>query len=280
MKSIEEIVREQLGGAEQRPPAGTWDEIASRMSSPTTAAKHGIRGSIAVAAIVAVVAMAAAVVYLATRPSEIPAATPETAATITESGEQITENGELRTESSEPKTESKERTAVNEERKTDAVYAESAAPVIVPVSNPIAALQESEVGGTEQMEIIAETEPREPESKPKAAATDSVPATKVLPPAEDDERPATQNEMAKIVIPNLLTPNGDGHNDCWVIPNLEQYGTVMVQIYTARSQMVYSSGNYRNDFCGGSLEDGNYFYVINFRERSFVRRGVLVIRRQ
>ena len=289
MKSIEEIVREQLGGAEQQPPAGTWDEIASRMSAPATA-KHGIRSALTVAAIVAGVVLAAAVIYFAAKPSVVPTATPETAAiqteelpdavTRTESEERKTGNGKRRTENGERRTENGAQRAVSGEREMDAVYAESATPVISSVGTPIVAQQNTAVRETEQTIMPAETEQQRPASDPKTAATDSIAKAKVIIPQEDDEKPAAQNDMASVVIPNLLTPNGDGHNDCWVIPDLEQYGTVMVQIYTARSQMVYSSGNYRNDFCGGSLEDGNYFYVINFRERSFVRRGVLVIRRQ
>ena len=82
-----------------------------------------------------------------------------------------------------------------------------------------------------------------------------------------------------IVIPNLLTPNGDGYNDCWVIPNLENYGTVQVQIYTDKSKRIFNSSDYHNEFCGDGYPDGNYFYVIQFREHNVSRRGVLVIKR-
>ena len=81
------------------------------------------------------------------------------------------------------------------------------------------------------------------------------------------------------IIPNVITPNGDGYNDCWVIPDLERYGKVQVQIYTAGNQRVYSSPSYDNSFCGADLPSGNYFYILKLHDYNIVRRGVLVIRR-
>ena len=81
-----------------------------------------------------------------------------------------------------------------------------------------------------------------------------------------------------LMIPNLITPNFDGYNDCWVLKNMESLGSVQVQIFTAQSKRVFSSSNYQNDFCGDDLPDGNYFYVVAIRDKQYIRRGVLVIR--
>ena len=88
-----------------------------------------------------------------------------------------------------------------------------------------------------------------------------------------------EKETFNLLIPNIITPNGDGINDCWIInagdPDLE----IQVQVFTAKSQRVFSSNNYKNDFCGDDLPDGNYFYVLTIKSMNYVRRGVLVIKR-
>ena len=98
-------------------------------------------------------------------------------------------------------------------------------------------------------------------------------------PASTSSVPKQEKNTPKLLIPTLLTPNGDGINDCWVIPDLEQYGQVQLQIYTAQSQRVYSNNDYHNDFCGNGLPEGNYFYVLVLRDYNYSRRGVFVIRK-
>ncbi|MBQ7279138.1 MAG: gliding motility-associated C-terminal domain-containing protein [Bacteroidales bacterium] len=96
---------------------------------------------------------------------------------------------------------------------------------------------------------------------------------------ETPAKTSKETQKIEIFIPNILTPNGDGYNDCWVIPDLAGYGRVAVQIYTAQSKRVYVSDDYRGDFCGDDLPSGNYFYVLTLREHNYSRRGVLVIKR-
>ena len=99
--------------------------------------------------------------------------------------------------------------------------------------------------------------------------------------AEDAKHLAACKETVEIniSIPNVVTPNADGHNDCWRIPDLAKYGRASVQIFTAQRKRVYASDNYNGDFCGDDLPSGNYFYELNIRQYNYVRRGVLVIKR-
>jgi gliding motility-associated-like protein len=73
-------------------------------------------------------------------------------------------------------------------------------------------------------------------------------------------------EDFKIDAVNLLTPNGDGKNDKWVIRNLESYPNNEVKIYDRAGRMVYSRRNYSNDWDGtmnGSpLAEGTYYYIL------------------
>ena len=62
-------------------------------------------------------------------------------------------------------------------------------------------------------------------------------------------------------VPNVLTPNGDGMNDRFVITGLEN-GT-KVTIFNRWGVVVYSSNDYANDWEATNLPEGVYFYVLN-----------------
>lgn len=70
----------------------------------------------------------------------------------------------------------------------------------------------------------------------------------------------TVTENGRPIIPNLLTPNGDGFNDIFVIGNLKRYCTLI--IFNKAGAQVYKSTNYMNDFTGSDLPDGKYNYEL------------------
>lgn len=59
-------------------------------------------------------------------------------------------------------------------------------------------------------------------------------------------------------IPNVITPNGDGVNDTWVIP----FESANVVIFDRSGSIVYKSDNYKNDFNGLGYNE-TLFYTIN-----------------
>lgn len=76
----------------------------------------------------------------------------------------------------------------------------------------------------------------------------------------------------KLKIPNIFTPNGDGINDYFEIGygddgrpinDLSVYflSTKLV-IFNRWGRIVYESNDYKNDWDGGKLPDGTYFYVL------------------
>ena len=75
----------------------------------------------------------------------------------------------------------------------------------------------------------------------------------------------------KLKIPNIFTPNGDGINDYFEIGydngqpinDLNRYFlSHKLVIFNRWGRIVYESNDYKNDWDGGNLPDGTYFYVL------------------
>ncbi len=83
----------------------------------------------------------------------------------------------------------------------------------------------------------------------------------------------------KILIPNVITPNGDGINDCFAIQHIEDYRDNMLVIYNRNNKVVYQKRNYNNEFCPQNLENGTYFYNLVIRNQGFEKtfQGVITI---
>nr|MBP7273636.1 gliding motility-associated C-terminal domain-containing protein [Saprospiraceae bacterium] len=86
--------------------------------------------------------------------------------------------------------------------------------------------------------------------------------------------------------PNIITPNGDGVNDAFIIPCIEagKYPNVEVVIFNQWGDEVYRSKPYENNWQGtyqsSDLPIGTYFYVVDFGDASIKpKSGFLVIER-
>ena len=67
----------------------------------------------------------------------------------------------------------------------------------------------------------------------------------------------------EVEIPNVFTPgNGDGKNDVFFIKNLDSNPNSKVVILNRWGNEVYSTNNYQNNWNGGDLPDGTYYYVV------------------
>jgi gliding motility-associated-like protein len=69
-------------------------------------------------------------------------------------------------------------------------------------------------------------------------------------------------QPVELIIPNIITPNGDGLNDVFVIEELEYYMTNKMSIFNRYGKRVYTQTDYQSDWDGGNLRDGAYFYVL------------------
>jgi gliding motility-associated-like protein len=72
---------------------------------------------------------------------------------------------------------------------------------------------------------------------------------------------------SKISAPNAFSPNGDGINDTWVIPNLSAYPGVTVDVYNRYGQLVFHSENNNKNwdgtYNGKPLPMATYYYIID-----------------
>lgn len=71
-----------------------------------------------------------------------------------------------------------------------------------------------------------------------------------------------------LVIPNVFTPNGDGKNETFVIPDLDTYRSNELTIYNRWGSMVYHKVNYTNEWDGQGLNEGTYFYLLRVQDSS------------
>ncbi|MFD1062820.1 thrombospondin type 3 repeat-containing protein [Winogradskyella litorisediminis] len=75
-------------------------------------------------------------------------------------------------------------------------------------------------------------------------------------------------DLCDDVAPNdILTPNGDGINDTWVVQSIQLYPGTTVKVYNRSGNEVFASNSYGNDWAGTNngrqLPAGSYYYVID-----------------
>ncbi len=85
-------------------------------------------------------------------------------------------------------------------------------------------------------------------------------------------------------IPDVITPNGDGANDTFVITGLENFPNNELYVYNRWGHEVFGTSNYQNDWegmwQGQALPEGTYYYVFKETDtRSAVQQGYIVLHR-
>ncbi|TCC92511.1 MBG domain-containing protein [Pedobacter hiemivivus] len=76
------------------------------------------------------------------------------------------------------------------------------------------------------------------------------------------------DDMAKVKATNIMSPNGDGINDKWLIDNIDVYPNNEVKIFDRSGRLIFSKKGYDNSWDGTlnglPLAEGTYFYIIDF----------------
>jgi gliding motility-associated-like protein len=86
-------------------------------------------------------------------------------------------------------------------------------------------------------------------------------------------------ENCEIIVATAITPDGDGNNDRWIIPNLDEaYPNAIVRIYNRWGSVIFehdssAAGNYNDNawdgtYQGKALPVGSYFYVIELNDEN------------
>ncbi len=84
------------------------------------------------------------------------------------------------------------------------------------------------------------------------------------------------------IIPDLITPNGDGENDIFEFKNIDEFENIDVTIFNQWGDIVFRSEAYEleNNWDGGNLPVATYYYSIIFDlGKGIVREGSVVILR-
>ncbi len=71
-----------------------------------------------------------------------------------------------------------------------------------------------------------------------------------------------------LTFPNIITPNGDGFNDYFKVPNLDNYITNQLIIYNRWGKKVYDKEPYKPEtdkWDGDGLPEGTYYYILKYQ---------------
>lgn len=87
---------------------------------------------------------------------------------------------------------------------------------------------------------------------------------------------------AELLIPNAVTPNGDGKNDLFAIQGLENYDAADLTIFNRWGNEVYRSRNYQQDWGAAGVSDGTYYYRLVLRKDGIetIHKGWVLVKRQ
>ncbi|WEK18145.1 MAG: gliding motility-associated C-terminal domain-containing protein [Candidatus Pedobacter colombiensis] len=87
-----------------------------------------------------------------------------------------------------------------------------------------------------------------------------------------------------LIANNMITPNGDGVNDTWVVKNIHLYPNNELKIYDREGRLVFNMIGYDNSwgglFNGNPLPEDSYYYVLYFDSGKFRRSGFISIVRE
>lgn len=116
-------------------------------------------------------------------------------------------------------------------------------------------------------------------ANPASSTLYTLTATSVYGCVNSDE--ALVNVVAGIFVPTAFTPNNDGRNDTWRIPNLDPSLNAGVIVYNRWGQTVYRAAgvavNWNGNFEGLPQPAGTYVWVMNFTDGTPPQKGTLTL---
>jgi gliding motility-associated-like protein len=89
-------------------------------------------------------------------------------------------------------------------------------------------------------------------------------------------QPATQLKLV-----NAFSPDNDGINDTWTVPELKFYDEVSIQVFDRAGVRLFHTTNPEQGWDGrglnGQVKEGSYFYIIEVKDINLVQKGVLTV---
>jgi gliding motility-associated-like protein len=86
----------------------------------------------------------------------------------------------------------------------------------------------------------------------------------------------------KLNVVNVLTPNGDGINDYFLIFNIDMIQPCKLAIYNRWGDELYSSKDYRNDwdatYQGKELPEGTYYYILETADGRVIKGAINLVK--
>jgi len=289
-----ETLKNILTNYKSEPSADCWDKLSANLDAtmPTNAPKYQsskapqykgahsfwTAGTKIAAAVVGTAVTATVVVVAVSKLSQTPAPTnvptPQTATTYTDTLSQDTVNQDVPVFNTLNCTSTK--TNVEDSSIVPNNYATPQSPTSATLSTNLS--KPSVAGGMTGSSHFLTPAPASSNSpaptstaqKPVTAPA-SQPATSTMADAHHD--PAVQqvpdeniewNQPAKLEIPNVFTPNGDGINDFFVIKGLDNCTKRQLVVRNIAGNIVYKSNSYENTWDGNDCPDGVYRYQFIF----------------
>ena len=80
-----------------------------------------------------------------------------------------------------------------------------------------------------------------------------------------------------IIIPNVFTPNDDGKNDTFNVENIEYHNNQLI-IYNRWGKKIFEAFNYSNDWNGGNVSQGVYFYTLRLENGEKFNGSVTILK--
>lgn len=79
--------------------------------------------------------------------------------------------------------------------------------------------------------------------------------------------------LPAIVIPDGISPNGDGDNDEWLIDGIELFPNCVVEVYNRWGELLFQSVGYKEHwkgtYKGKELPVGSYYYIVDLKDPLF-----------
>lgn len=90
--------------------------------------------------------------------------------------------------------------------------------------------------------------------------------------------PYEQTEPINFV--NTFSPNGDGINELWLVPDLKFFDDVLIEVYDRSGRRIFQTTDPEQGWDGsnhGSIQKGSYYYIITINDIQLSKRGVLSV---